>query len=73
MPTSPGRLDAWRLDAWRLAGRRSAAGVRPGPGDPDPDDHPAVAAHGGTVVVPVLVLAGERPVVVNEEFHGGRQ
>src|SRR5262249_3131549 len=54
-------------------GRRSAADVRPGPGEADPEDDPALALHRRPVVVPVGVLAGDPAVVLNEEFHRIRQ
>ena len=45
-------------------GRRSAAEVRPGPGEADPEDDPALALHRRPVVVPVGVLPGDPAVVV---------
>src|SRR5690348_6956211 len=53
--------------------RRSAAVVRPGAGDVDTQQDPAFTLHRGAVVVPVVVLAGHPPVVVDEPVHRGRQ
>src|SRR5262247_277737 len=47
----------------------SAADVGTGPGEVDPQDDPAVAYHRRPVVVPVGVLAGDPPVVVDEDVH----
>src|SRR6266516_2821036 len=49
--------------------RLSAADVGTGPGEVDAQDDPALALHRRPVVVPVGVLAGDPPVVVDEEFH----
>jgi len=37
----------------------------------EPDDEPPLADHGGPVVVPVVVLAGDPPVVADQLLDGG--
>src|SRR5262245_57909584 len=47
----------------------SATDVGTGPGEVDPQNDPAIAFHRRPVVVPVGVLAGDPPVVVDEDVH----
>ena len=49
--------------------RRSAAGVGTGPGEVDAQDDPPLALHRRPVVVPVGVLTGDPPVVIDEDLH----
>src|SRR5438552_17434 len=53
--------------------RELALAVGTGALDGDADDDALLALHGPAVVVPVGMLAGDAPVVVDERFHGFRQ
>src|SRR5207248_9497152 len=46
-----------------------AAAVRAGPLEAHADEHTALAFHRAAVLVPVGMLPGERPVVLDEQVH----
>src|SRR5271166_6914040 len=50
--------------------RSSARRVRSRTLDGDPQEHATIALHGSAIVVPVRVLPGDLPVVLDEAFHG---
>src|SRR5580698_1935944 len=58
----------------RAAGLRgSAADVRTGPAERNPDDEPLVADHGRTIFGPVRVLAADPAVVVDQQVERVRE